>query len=91
MINDNLIYYKINIYRKNKEDIIKDIYLHISVNFEGFEIFNKILDSKNPLKVLSDIFDLYGDLFWQYRFLMRDMLSLISIYLDLKEIFVEKQ
>ncbi len=76
---------------KNKEEIIREIYLEMSQTFESFNSFELILTSQNPLEVLSTMFDKYGELFWQYRFLMRDITTLIAIYPDLKNIFLQKQ
>lgn len=76
---------------KNKEDIIIDIYKDMSYTFESLNSFEKILTSLNPIKELSQMYDIYGELFWEYRFLMRDINVLIALYPDLKEIFLKKQ
>jgi AcrR family transcriptional regulator len=76
---------------KNKEDIIIEIYLEMSETFESFNSFELIATSKNPLAVLSDMFDKYGELFWRYKFLVRDMATLIVQYPKLKELFLVRQ
>jgi AcrR family transcriptional regulator len=76
---------------KNKEDILVDIYLDMSEKFESFESFDTVLTSENPLKSLYEMYDLYGDLFWEYRFLMRDSVVLMRLNPKLKEMFLKKQ
>ena len=76
---------------KNKEEIIREIYQEMSSTFVSFNSFEKILLSDNPLKELSSMFDLYGELFWQYRFLMRDSAVLIAIDPELKSMFAKNQ
>ncbi len=76
---------------KNKEAIIKEIYLDMSQTFEELHSFEKILSAQNPLQVLADMFDLYGKLFWEYRFLMRDMITLMAVNPELKKLFIKKQ
>lgn len=76
---------------KNKEDIIKDIYADMSDTFESFNSFELILNSDNPLKVLDEMFSKYGELFLEYRFMMRDMNTLIALYPELKEMFLIRQ
>lgn len=76
---------------KNKEDIILKIYLQMSNEFENFESFESILNNDNPIKELSLMFDKYGELFWNYRFLMRDSAVLMALYPRLKEMFIQRQ
>lgn len=76
---------------KNKEEIIKDIYLDMSSDFESYNSFELILSSDNPLEVLSKMYDKYGELFWKYKFLVRDISTLLAMYPDLKSIFLQKQ
>jgi AcrR family transcriptional regulator len=76
---------------KDKEDIIKDIYSDMSEKFESFNSFELILNSDNPLKVLDEMFFKYGELFLEYRFMMRDMNTLIALYPELKEMFLIRQ
>lgn len=76
---------------KDKGDIIKEIYLDMSSEFEGFNSFEYILSSNNPLKALWDMFDKYAELFYKYKFLMRDISTLMTIYPDLKEEFLKRQ
>ncbi len=76
---------------KNKEEIIREIYKEMSSTFTSFNSFEKILNSENPLKELSSMFDIYGELFWDYRFLMRDSAVLIAIDSELKAMFAKNQ
>ncbi|RXJ66795.1 TetR family transcriptional regulator [Halarcobacter ebronensis] len=76
---------------KNKEAIILEIYKDMSKKFESFESFNKILTSKNSIKTWNEMYDSYLELFWEYRFLMKDNTTLMAIYPELKKIFSEKQ
>lgn len=76
---------------KNKEEIIIDIYQDMIEKFEDLNSFEKILNSKTPLEELSNLYDLYLDIFWEYRFIMRDSSVLISTLPKLKEIFIQRQ
>ncbi|MFY4807895.1 TetR/AcrR family transcriptional regulator [Aliarcobacter butzleri] len=76
---------------KNKEDIIIDIYEEMIEKFENLNSFEKILNSQNPLEELSKMYDLYLDIFWDYRFLMRDSSVLLSTLPKFKEIFIQRQ
>ncbi|WP_151949674.1 TetR/AcrR family transcriptional regulator [Aliarcobacter butzleri] len=76
---------------KNKEDIIIDIYEEMIGKFESLNSFEKILNSQNPLEELSKMYDLYLDIFWDYRFLMRDSSVLLSTLPKFKEIFIQRQ
>jgi AcrR family transcriptional regulator len=76
---------------KNKEEILIEIYQEMSDTFVGYNSFTRIMQSDNPLKELSEMFDLYGELFWHYRFLMRDATVLMAIYPQLKSMFLERQ
>ncbi len=76
---------------KNKEEIIKDIYTDMSDTFESFNSFESIQNSPNPLVELSTMFDRFGELFWEYRFMMRDINTLTALYPKLKEMFLQKQ
>lgn len=76
---------------KNKEDIIIDIYEEMVEKFENLNSFGKILNSQNPLEELSKMYDLYLDIFWDYRFLMRDSSVLLSTLPKFKEIFIQRQ
>jgi len=76
---------------KNKEAIIRDIYHDMSVTFESFNSFEQILSAQNPLKELSSMFDRYNELFWEYRFLMRDSALLMTIDPELKIMFAKNQ
>ena len=76
---------------KNKEEIIIDIYQDMIEKFEDLNSFEKILNSKTPLEELSNLYDLYLDIFWEYRFIMRDSSVLICTLPKLKEIFIQRQ
>ena len=76
---------------KNKEEILIEIYQEMSAIFEGYNSFTHVAQSDNPLKELSKMFDLYGELFWHYRFLMRDATVLMRVYPELKRMFLERQ
>ncbi|MCG3663810.1 TetR/AcrR family transcriptional regulator [Aliarcobacter butzleri] len=76
---------------ENKEDIIIDIYEEMIEKFENLNSFEKILNSQNPLEELSKMYDLYLDIFWDYRFLMRDSSVLLSTLPKFKEIFIQRQ
>ncbi|WP_294960878.1 TetR/AcrR family transcriptional regulator [Sulfurimonas sp.] len=76
---------------KNKEEIIREIYTEMSSTFVSFNSFEKIATSENPLKELSLMFDIYGELFWSYRFLMRDSAVLMAMDSELKTMFSKNQ
>jgi len=76
---------------KNKEEIITEIYQEMSSKFESFNSFEQILSSENPLVVLSKMFEKYGELFLEYKFLLRDISTLMAIYPSLKKEFLKKQ
>ena len=76
---------------KNKEDIILDIYQDMIEKFEEINSFEKILNSKTPLEELSNLYNLYLDIFWEYRFIMRDSSVLISTLPKLKKVFIQRQ
>lgn len=76
---------------KNKEEIIKDIYTDMSDTFESFNSFESIQKNSNPLAELSTVFDRFGELFWEYRFMMRDINTLNALYPELKEMFLQRQ
>lgn len=76
---------------KNKEEIIIDIYQDMIERFENLNSFEKIINSKTPLEELSNLYNLYLDIFWEYRFIMRDSSVLISTLPKLKEIFIQRQ
>ena len=76
---------------KNKEEILTDLYLDLSKRFEEINSFENILLSSNPIKVLDDTFELMGEIFYEYRFLLRDSMVLIALYPSFKENFVRNQ
>jgi AcrR family transcriptional regulator len=76
---------------KNKEDIIEEIYIQMSKEFDELNSFEKILQSNNPIKELSSIYDCFGELFYKYRFMMRDSSVLVALYENIKEIFLKRE
>lgn len=76
---------------KNKEEIILSIYNDLSSKFNSTNSFQLILLSKNPIEVLHKMFELYADIFYTYRFLLRDSMVLIALYPSLKESFTKNQ
>jgi AcrR family transcriptional regulator len=76
---------------KNKEEIIREIYDEMSKTFDSFNSFEAILTSGNPLLALDRMFDRYGEMFWEYRFLMRDASVLMALDPKLKEAFASNQ
>jgi AcrR family transcriptional regulator len=76
---------------KNKEEIILSIYNDLSSKFENTNSFQIILLSKNPIETLHKMFELYADIFYNYRFLLRDSMVLIALYPSLKENFTKNQ
>ncbi len=76
---------------KNKEQIIIEIYQDMSAHFESINGFERIALAKNPLREFSLVFDDYGKMFWEYRFLVRDISTLLVIYPELKELFISNQ
>ena len=68
-----------------------DLYLDLSKRFEEINSFENILLSSNPIKVLDDTFELMGEIFYEYRFLLRDSMVLIALYPSFKENFVRNQ
>ena len=76
---------------KNKNEIICQIYQHMHENAESFNLFELVMTGNNPLKILNEMYDMYGKLFWEFRFLMRDMPVLIAIDKDLKKMFAANQ
>lgn len=75
----------------NKEEIVREIYAEISERFESYNSFEAVLTSKNPLKVLDESFERYGEIFWEYRFLMRDAPVLMALDGELKRAFTANQ
>ncbi len=76
---------------KDKCEIIKEIYLDMSAKFEEYNSFEYILTSDNALLALSKMFDKYSELFLEYKFLMRDISTLIATYPKIKELFLMRQ
>lgn len=76
---------------KNKEEIIREIYAQMSSEFESLDMFSSIMVSSEPLEELSKMFDSFGELFWKYRFLMRDSALLMALDRELKEMFMINQ
>ena len=76
---------------KNKEEIIREIYAQMSSEFESLDMFSSIMESSEPLEELSKMFDSFGELFWKYRFLMRDSALLMALDKELKTMFMINQ
>ena len=76
---------------ENKEAIILALYEELSFEFEALKSFQKIHQANNPLKALNEAYDAYGELFYKYRFLFRDIGVLQATYPKLKEIFLQNQ
>lgn len=76
---------------KNKEEIITSLYIDLSKRFEELKTFENILNSSNPIKTLHNNFEILGEIFFEYRFLLRDSLVLIALYPSLKENFTKNQ
>lgn len=75
----------------NKEEIIREIYAQMSGTFESFRSFEAVLTAENPLAVLDAMFERYGELFWEYRFLLRDAAVLMAMDAELKAMFAANQ
>lgn len=76
---------------RNKEEIIREIYAEMSERIESLKSFEAMLSGENPLNVLNESFEHYGDVFWEYRFLMRDAPVLMALDSELKNTFVSNQ
>lgn len=76
---------------RNKEEIIREIYAEMSKRIESLKSFEAMLSGENPLAVLNESFEHYGDMFWEYRFLMRDAPVLMALDSELKKAFVANQ
>ncbi|TQV62603.1 MAG: TetR/AcrR family transcriptional regulator [Sulfurovum sp.] len=76
---------------KNKEQIIREIYADMSDKFESFEMYEKIQKSEKPIVTIIEMFDGLGELFWEYRFILRDGLLFIAMDTDFKAMFVANQ
>lgn len=72
---------------KNKEEIIISIYSDLSQKFEDINSFENIVQSTNPLAALHNTFDQLTDIFYEYRFLLRDSMVLIALYPSFKTNF----
>jgi len=72
---------------KNKEEIILYLYKNLSNKLESLNTFENLLLSKNPIQTLHQNFENYGDMFFEYRFLLRDAMVLIALYPSFKEAF----
>lgn len=75
----------------NKEEIIREIYTEMSERIESLKSFEAMLSGENPLAMLNESFEHYGDIFWEYRFLMRDAPVLMALDSELKKAFVANQ
>ncbi|MFH0709241.1 MAG: TetR/AcrR family transcriptional regulator [Pseudomonadota bacterium] len=76
---------------RNKEEIIREIYSDMSQRMELSRSFEKIVSSDNPLRVLDESQEHFGDMFWEYRFFMRDAPVLMALDSELKRVFVANQ
>lgn len=76
---------------KNKEEIILSLYKDLSLAIEALKSFETIMLSKNPIKVMNEMFESYSDIFFTYRFLLRDSMVLIALYPSFKEAFSANQ
>jgi len=76
---------------KNKEEIIFNLYKNLSNIFESINTFETLLISKNPIQTLHKNFEYYGEMFYEYRFLLRDSMVLIALYPSVKEAFRKNQ
>ncbi len=76
---------------KNKEEIITSIYMDLSKEFEEINGFENIFLSSNPIKTLHNNFEQLTNIFYKYRFLLRDSMVLIALYPSLKEVFIRNQ
>lgn len=76
---------------KNKEEIILSLYKELSAEFETLKSFDTIMLSKNPLQVMNEMFERYAEIFYTYRFLLRDSMVLIALYPSIKEAFTTNQ
>lgn len=76
---------------KNKEEIILFLYQNLSLNFEALNTFETIPLSKNPIQALQKMFESYGEIFYEYRFLLRDAMVLMALYPSFKEAFTKNQ
>lgn len=73
---------------KTREEIILDLYYDMQTKIESLNSFEAILTADNPLKIMAVVFDKYGEIFWFYRFIMRDAFVLITLDPALREILV---
>ncbi len=76
---------------KNKEEIILSLYMDLSQVYSSQKSFELIKISSNPLKQLQVNFDKMGELFYEYRFLLRDSMVIMALNPSLKELFVKNQ
>ena len=76
---------------KNKEEIVTELYIEMSQIFESFNSFEQVLSSQNPLLVLFQMFEKYEELFLTYKFLLRDISTLMATYPSLKDEFLKRQ
>jgi AcrR family transcriptional regulator len=76
---------------KNKEEIIREIYIDVSNIFESYNFFETILISDNPIKELVKMHDTYIELFLKYKFIIRDSAVLMALDPLLKDMYANKQ
>ena len=76
---------------KNKEAIVLNLYKQLSKTYEKNKSLELLHISDNPIRQLHQNFDLLSELFYNYRFLLRDINVLIALYPSLKELFIQNQ
>ena len=76
---------------KNKEEIVLDIYNELSSKFISLNSFENMILNENFFKAMDEMFNQYAKLFYEYRFLLRDITVLISNDKNLKEVFTINQ
>jgi len=76
---------------KNKEEIILFLYKSLSNKFESLNTFESLILSKNPIQTMHQNFEYYGEMFFEYRFLLRDAMVLMALYPSFKEAFGKNQ
>ncbi|PLY08038.1 MAG: TetR/AcrR family transcriptional regulator [Arcobacter sp.] len=76
---------------KNKEEIILFLYKNLSKKFESLNTFESLILSKNPIQTMHQNFEYYGEMFYEYRFLLRDAMVLMALYPSFKKAFGTNQ
>lgn len=76
---------------KNKEQIILALYQDLSKEYSSLNTFEQIKLVSNPLAQLDSNFKIMGEVFFKYRFLLRDSAVLISLFPEFKVLFTTNQ